>query len=106
LSGKDFESVYLEASQTLSHSFLNGSSFKNSTFLGAPIDQTELAEAQIIDCYFADTDFTGSSLIARPSKEQHFAIVFLLTANGEKPLYKHHFSGLQFQLYNCKPLYF
>jgi uncharacterized protein YjbI with pentapeptide repeats len=63
LSGKDFESVYLDSTQTLSHSFLNGSSFKNSTFLGAPIDQTELAEAQIMDCSFADTDFTGSSFI-------------------------------------------
>jgi uncharacterized protein YjbI with pentapeptide repeats len=63
LSGKDFESVFLELSQTLSHSFLNGSSFKNSTFLGAPIDQTELAEAHIIDCFFANTDFTGSSFI-------------------------------------------
>lgn len=63
LSGKDFESVYLDPSQTLSHSFLNGSSFKDSTFLGAPIDQTELAEAHIIDCSFANTDFTGSSFI-------------------------------------------
>lgn len=63
LSGKDFESVYLESSQTLSHSFLNGSSFKNSTFLGAPIDQTELAEAQITDCSFDHNDFTGSSFI-------------------------------------------
>lgn len=63
LSGKDFESVYLDRSQTLSHSFLNGSSFKNSTFLGAPIDQTELAEAQIVDCLFDETDFTGSSFI-------------------------------------------
>jgi hypothetical protein len=63
LSGKDFEGVYLDRSQTLSHSFLNGSSFKNSAFLGAPIDQTELAEAQIVDCFFDETDFTGSSFI-------------------------------------------
>lgn len=63
LSGRDFDSVYLEQSQSLSHSFLNGTSFKNSTFLGAPIDQTELAEAHIIDCTFEQTDFTGSSFI-------------------------------------------
>src|SRR5437016_6846872 len=63
LSGKDFESVYLDRSQTLSHSFLNGSSFKQSAFLGAPIDQTELAEAQIVDCLFDEIDFTGSSFI-------------------------------------------
>jgi|ERR1051325_1720614 uncharacterized protein YjbI with pentapeptide repeats len=63
LSGKDFEGVYLRSPQTLSHSFLNGSSFKNSAFLGAPIDQTELAEAHISHCFFEDTDFTGSSFI-------------------------------------------
>ena len=63
LSGRDFDGVCLDRSQTLSHSFLNGSSFKNSTFLGGPIDQTELAEAQIIDCFFDETDFTGSSFI-------------------------------------------
>lgn len=63
LSGRDFDSVYLERSQSLSHSFLNGTSFKNSAFLGAPIDQTELAEAHITECTFDQTDFTGSSFI-------------------------------------------
>jgi|GEM_PF-2877470 len=63
LSGKDFECVYLESSQSLSHSFLNGSSFNNSAFVGAPMDQTELAEAQIVDCVFESTDLTGSSFI-------------------------------------------
>jgi Pentapeptide repeats (9 copies) len=63
LSGQDFDAVYLEASQSLSHSFLNGSSLKNSAFVGAPIDQTELAEAQIVDCIFVKTDLTGSSFI-------------------------------------------
>jgi uncharacterized protein YjbI with pentapeptide repeats len=63
LSGRDFDWVYMDSTQSLSHSFLNGSSFKNSAFLGAPMDQTELAEAHIIDCLFADTDFTGSSFI-------------------------------------------
>ena len=72
LSGKDFESVYLDSSQTLSHSFLNGSSLKNSAFLGAPIDQTELAEAQIVDCTFDDTDFTGSSFIGATVERTRF----------------------------------
>ena len=63
LSGRDFVGVYLEASQSLSHSFLNGTSFKDSSFLGGPIDQTELAEAHIVDCTFDQTDFTGSSFI-------------------------------------------
>ncbi len=63
LSGRDFDSVCLDRLQTLSHSFLNGSSFKNSTFLGGPIDQTELAETQVVDCFFDETDFTGSSFI-------------------------------------------
>jgi uncharacterized protein YjbI with pentapeptide repeats len=63
LSGKDFEDIFLESPQTLSHSFLNGASFKNSAFMGAPIDQTELAEAEILGCYFENVDFTGSSFI-------------------------------------------
>lgn len=72
LSGKDFENVYLDRSQTLSHSFLNGSSFKNSAFIGAPIDQTELAEAQIVECLFDETDFTGSSFIGAIVKNTTF----------------------------------
>jgi len=72
LSGKDFDAVYLDADQTLSHSFLNGSSFKNSTFLGGPIDQTELAEAQIVDCSFDKTDFTGSSFIGATVEKTTF----------------------------------
>jgi hypothetical protein len=63
LSGKDFEDIVLEEPQTLSHSFLNGVSISGSVFLGAPIDQTELAEAVIIGSYFRGTDFTGSSFI-------------------------------------------
>jgi Pentapeptide repeats (9 copies) len=63
LSGKDFENIFLEATQSLSHSFLNGVSFHSSVFLGGPIDQTELAETEILDCVFIDTDFNGSSFI-------------------------------------------
>ena len=63
LSGKDFESIYVDSTQTLSHSFLNGSSFRQSIFIGAQIDQTELAEAEIAHCTFEGNDFTGSSFI-------------------------------------------
>jgi uncharacterized protein YjbI with pentapeptide repeats len=63
LSGKDFEDVFLDSPLTLSHSFLNGTSFKNSVFLNTAIDQTELAEAEIIGCHFEKIDFTGSSFI-------------------------------------------
>lgn len=81
LSGRDFDSVYLEPSQSLSHSFLNGASFKNSTFLGAPIDQTELAEAHIIDCTFDQTDFTGSSFIG--AKVERTTFRNCIFADGE-----------------------
>jgi hypothetical protein len=47
LSGKDFEDVFLDSSQTLSHSFLNGASFKKSAFLGAPIDRQGHGAKQI-----------------------------------------------------------
>src|SRR6185437_2390610 len=63
LSGKDFENVFADSTQTLSHSFLNGSSFKDSIFIETPIDQTELAEAEILGCRFERGDFTGSSFI-------------------------------------------
>src|SRR5882762_4785361 len=73
LSGKDFENIYLDESQTLSHSFLNGASFKHSAFLDAPIDQTELAEAEIRNCFFRKTDFTGSSFIGARVENTTFA---------------------------------
>jgi uncharacterized protein YjbI with pentapeptide repeats len=72
LSGKDFENVFLDSTQTLSHSFLNGTSFKTSTFLGAPLDQTELAEAEIQGCYFEKTEFVGSSFIGASVEDTIF----------------------------------
>jgi Pentapeptide repeats (9 copies) len=95
LSGQDFDSVYLEPSQSLSHSFLNGTSFKDSTFLGAPIDQAELAEAHIIDCTFDRTDFTGSSFIS--AKVERTTFRDCVFADGEWR--KSRFKSVIFQ--NC-----
>ena len=81
LSGRDLENIFLDVGQSLSHSFLNGASLRESAFLGGPIDQTELAEAEIIGCLFRNTDFTGSSFIG--SKVNHTAFQNCNFSDGE-----------------------
>lgn len=65
-SGRDFDSVYLEGSKSLSHAFLNGVTIVNSAFLAADLDQCEFGEAKLtstsfVRCLLDGTDFVRAT---------------------------------------------
>jgi hypothetical protein len=66
-SGRDFDSVHLNDSKSLSHAFLNGVTISNSAFVNAGLDQCEFGEAQFtktsfILCQLDGTDFVRATL--------------------------------------------
>jgi uncharacterized protein YjbI with pentapeptide repeats len=65
-SGRDFDSVHLHDSKSLSHAFLNGVTIVNSAFLDADLDQCEFGEAQLtktsfVRCLLDGTDFVRAT---------------------------------------------
>src|SRR3954451_3253349 len=65
-SGRDFDSVHLRDSKSLSHAFLNGVTIVNSAFLDADLDQCEFGEAQLtktsfVRCLLEGTDFVRAT---------------------------------------------
>ncbi|MDF0585124.1 pentapeptide repeat-containing protein [Bradyrhizobium yuanmingense] len=65
-SGKDFDSVVLQDSKSLSHAFLNGVTLSNAAFIRADLDQCEFGEAELtkttfVECLLAGTDFVRAT---------------------------------------------
>lgn len=65
-SGKDFDSVFLQDSKSLSHAFLNGVTIFNSAFLNVDLDQCEFGEAKLTNtsflrCLVEGTDFVRAT---------------------------------------------
>lgn len=65
-SGKDFDSVFLQDSKSLSHAFLNGVTISNTAFLNADLDQCEFGEAKLTNtsflrCLVEGTDFVRAT---------------------------------------------
>lgn len=65
-SGRDFDSVYLHNSKSLSHAFLNGVTIVNSAFHNVDLDQCEFGEAQFtkttfVRCLLDGTDFVRAT---------------------------------------------
>jgi uncharacterized protein YjbI with pentapeptide repeats len=62
-SGKDFDSVFLRNSKSLSHAFLNGVAISNSAFVNADLDQCEFAEAQLTRTSFTSCRLDGTDFV-------------------------------------------
>ena len=65
-SGKDFDSVFIQDSKSLTHAFLNGVTISNSAFLNVDLDQCEFGEAQLtktsfLHCLLDGTDFVRAT---------------------------------------------
>jgi uncharacterized protein YjbI with pentapeptide repeats len=62
-SGKDFDSVFIQDSKSLSHAFLNGVTISNSAFLNVDLDQCEFGEAQLTQTSFIKCPLDGSDFV-------------------------------------------
>jgi len=65
-SGRDFDSVFIRNSKSLSHAFLNGVTIANSVFANADLEQCEFGEAQFtqtsfLSCLLAGSDFVRTT---------------------------------------------
>jgi|ERR1051326_398435 uncharacterized protein YjbI with pentapeptide repeats len=62
-SGRDFDALYHVDSDTLSHSFLNGASIHNCSFVNVELDHSELAEARISASSFHKVNLSASDFV-------------------------------------------